>query len=63
AHWLTITLIEDYQGFLLAILPPGAFFGLGLLIAVKNRLDRKKSAASSVISVEPVPLEGATADR
>ncbi|HHJ80812.1 MAG TPA: electron transport complex subunit E, partial [Candidatus Tenderia electrophaga] len=33
---LTITLIEDYRGFLLAILPPGAFIGLGLLIALKN---------------------------
>jgi Na+-translocating ferredoxin:NAD+ oxidoreductase RnfE subunit len=25
-----------YRGFLLAILPPGAFFGLALLIASKN---------------------------
>ncbi|MDT1028410.1 electron transport complex subunit RsxE, partial [Pseudomonas paraeruginosa] len=28
-----------YQGFLLAILPPGAFIMLGLLIALKNRID------------------------
>ncbi|HIE02126.1 MAG TPA: electron transport complex subunit E [Thiotrichaceae bacterium] len=41
AQGLTITLIEDYQGFLLAILPPGAFFGLALLIALKNLIDRK----------------------
>ena len=38
---LTITLIEDYRGFLLAILPPGAFIGLGLLIAVKNVIDER----------------------
>ena len=38
---LTITLIEDYRGFLLAILPPGAFIGLGLLIALKNIIDEK----------------------
>lgn len=36
-----ITLIADYSGLLLAILPPGAFIGLGLLIALKNVLDDK----------------------
>jgi electron transport complex protein RnfE len=41
AQWMTITLIEDYPGFLLAILPPGAFMCLGLLIAIKNRIDRR----------------------
>ncbi len=41
AQWMTITVFEDYRGFLLAILPPGAFFGLGLLIAVKNRIDNR----------------------
>lgn len=35
----TITVIGDYRGFLLAILPPGAFIGLGLLLAVKNVID------------------------
>lgn len=30
--------LPDYQGFLLAILPPGAFLGLGLLIAGRNWL-------------------------
>ena len=29
------------SGFLLAILPPGAFFALALAVAVKNRIDRK----------------------
>ncbi len=36
---LTLHLIEDYRGFLLAILPPGAFIGLGCLIAIKNVID------------------------
>ena len=36
ARGLTITVIEDYRGFLLAILPPGAFLGLGSLIARKK---------------------------
>lgn len=30
---------ENYQGFLLAILPPGAFLVMGLLIALKNHID------------------------
>jgi electron transport complex protein RnfE len=32
---------EDYPGFLLAILPPGAFFILGLMIAARNWLDHR----------------------
>ncbi|OOY42848.1 Rnf-Nqr domain containing protein, partial [Solemya velum gill symbiont] len=31
--------IDDYKGVLLAILPPGAFLGLGFLIAIKNIID------------------------
>ena len=38
ADW-QVTLVSDYKGFLLAILPPGAFIVLGLLIALKNRID------------------------
>jgi electron transport complex protein RnfE len=41
AQRLTITIVDDYKGFLLAILPPGAFFGMGLLIALKNIIDRR----------------------
>ena len=40
AHALKITLAEDYSGFLLAILPPGAFLAMGLLIALKNIVDK-----------------------
>lgn len=41
AQWMTITVFENYEGFLLAILPPGAFFGLALLIALKNIIDAR----------------------
>ncbi len=41
ASILTVTLIDDYRGFLLAILPPGAFIGLGLLIALKNYFEAR----------------------
>ncbi len=45
AQWMTITVFEDYEGFLLAILPPGAFFGLALLIALKNMIDARIAKA------------------
>ena len=32
---------EDYPGILMAILPPGAFIGLGMLIAIKNVIDKR----------------------
>lgn len=38
ANW-QLTIFPDYEGFLLAILPPGAFLVLGLLIALKNHID------------------------
>lgn len=36
-----LTLIHNYQGFLFAILPPGAFVGMGLIIAGKNIIDKR----------------------
>lgn len=51
ANALTITLNEDYSGFLLAILPPGAFFGLAILIAVKNAIDVKTKDKTVVVDV------------
>jgi len=39
---LEISFFDNYDGFLLAILPPGAFIGLGLIIAVKNIVDNKR---------------------
>lgn len=41
-----ITVIPDYHGFLLAVLPPGAFIGLGLLIAGRNWVEQRKAAAA-----------------
>ena len=37
-----INILTDYPGMLLAILPPGAFIGLGLLIALKNSFGQTK---------------------
>jgi electron transport complex protein RnfE len=45
---MTITFSEEYPGFLLAVLPPGAFIGLGLLIAIKNVIDKRKKARQPI---------------
>ncbi len=52
ASWLTITLFDHYRGYLLAILPPGAFLGLGFLIAGKNAIDRRQARKSRTVTVE-----------
>jgi electron transport complex protein RnfE len=48
---LLLSLGDDFHGALLAILPPGAFLGLGFLIAIKNLIDKRaqqrKTAAVS----------------
>ena len=44
AKSLVITVVTDYHGFLLAILPPGAFITLGCLIAGKNWLNQRAEA-------------------
>lgn len=41
ARNLTIHLGENWPSVLLAILPPGAFIGLGFLIAIKNIFDKR----------------------
>ena len=50
--------IEGFKGALLAILPPGAFLGLGSIIALKNVIDhwQQKQAAKEPV-VEAVPQE------
>ena len=55
-EWLQITVIENYRGFLLAILPPGAFIGLGFILAFKNVIDKKLEARkpASFPTTEPV---------
>lgn len=52
---MTITFSENYSGFLLAVLPPGAFIGLGLLIAVKNIIDKQQKARQVVVVPDATP--------
>ncbi|VTU07515.1 electron transport complex protein RsxE [Actinobacillus indolicus] len=42
AKSLRMDLLHLDSGLLLAVLPPGAFIGLGLILSVKNIIDRKK---------------------
>jgi H+/Na+-translocating ferredoxin:NAD+ oxidoreductase subunit E len=53
---MTITFSEDYPGFLLAVLPPGAFIGLGLLIAIKNIIDARQSQTRTAVIQNPEPV-------
>ncbi|GFD68124.1 electron transport complex subunit E [Alteromonas sp. KUL106] len=46
-NW-TIALFNTENPFLLAVLPPGAFLGMGLLIAIKNIIDAKLAAQQTM---------------
>jgi len=56
-----ITVVPNYHGFLLAILPPGAFITLGMLIAGKNwlnlRAEQKLKGSSAIVA----PADGGCA--
>jgi len=54
SNW-TLSLGSDFEGMLLAILPPGAFLGLGLMIAVKNVIDKRLGQQQKVVTEEAIP--------
>jgi Na+-translocating ferredoxin:NAD+ oxidoreductase subunit E len=56
AKQFMFTVIPDYHGFLLAILPPGAFLGLGTLIAVRNWIEIRKNAKASSQAPQGEPI-------
>ena len=60
AEVLKITFFEHYRGFLLAILPPGAFIGLGLLVAIKNKLEKHRELRKQTLAVKAKPEPLAT---
>lgn len=59
AKGLTFSMGEDFKGALLAILPPGAFIGLGLMLALKNNVDhsaeKRAKAKMQREQAEPAP--------
>ena len=52
-NW-TWVLVEDYSGFLLAILPPGAFIGMGLIIALKNIIDKRNKKKQTLSATQAI---------
>jgi len=59
-----ITVVPNYRGFLLAILPPGAFITLGMLIAGKNWLNlraqnKQKSGSAGTATVDSMRVPAA----
>ncbi len=53
ANW-QVTVVEGYQPFLLAILPPGAFIFTGLIIAAKNLIDMQIKKHQDARKAKPV---------
>lgn len=49
--------LPNYKGFLLAILPPGAFIGLGCLVAGKNYLNLRKERKARGSNATATPIE------
>lgn len=56
----TIILSEDYPGVLVAILPPGAFIGLGVLVALKNIIDKRIANKRSQAAMATAELSSDT---
>lgn len=50
-----IVFSEDYPGFLVAILPPGAFIFTGLIIAIKNLIDKEIKRRQDLVREKPIP--------
>ena len=53
-----ITVVPNYHGFLLAILPPGAFIALGMLIAGKNWLNLRSAQKFKGSNATFTPVDG-----
>lgn len=56
-HWMELTVLPDFQGIVLAILPPGAFIVLGFLLAFKRVVDRKRAERRARTHGELVVLQ------
>ncbi|NND45297.1 MAG: electron transport complex subunit RsxE, partial [Xanthomonadales bacterium] len=50
---LTLTVVPGHPGFLLSLLPPGAFIGLGLLIAARNALANRRAQRQPLPQAAP----------
>jgi electron transport complex protein RnfE len=48
--FLETTIVPDYKGFLLMILPPGGFMVVGLLLAAKRVMDQRRAARAELVA-------------
>jgi len=51
--FLELTVIPEYRGYLLMILPPGGFLAVGFLLAGKRMLDRRLAARAETEAAVP----------
>ncbi len=49
AQAMTLHFSDNYHPVLLAILPPGAFIGLGLLVALKNAIEQRRAQKAKTL--------------
>ncbi len=61
-HFLEITVIPDYRGLLIAILPPGGFLILGAMLMVKQKgamlLKKRAQQRAELNDQKPLPVNG-----
>jgi len=58
---LEITILPNYPGFLFALLPPGAFLFMGLLLALKNFIDQQ-IVEKNIKNLSPNPSSSSLAE-
>jgi electron transport complex protein RnfE len=57
--FLELTIIPDYSGFLLLILPPGGFIALGFILATKRVLDKRAARKTEAVIEVDAAMAGA----
>ncbi len=55
-QWLTIEVFSNYEGFLLAILPPGAFIGLAFILAARNYIEKRRKENTQQKKQQEAPV-------
>jgi Na+-translocating ferredoxin:NAD+ oxidoreductase subunit E len=53
-HWELNLFGKNYPGFLVAILPPGAFLVTGFLISIKNIIDARNQKRLAALKAKPI---------
>jgi len=54
--FLELTIIPDYSGFLLMILPPGGFIAIGFVLAAKQKFDKRQAAKREAYDSSSLPM-------